>query len=122
MQVGGGPLGSLDILLKANGGTAECVVTSDTGEAVPEAHVILVPDAPRQRQVALYGDCRTQANGKCTIMGITPGEYHAYAFPTEIELDYRDPDALKPFAKYGTAVKLGEAERLRLELQSVPVE
>jgi hypothetical protein len=89
---------------------------------VPDAHVILVPDAPRQRQVALYGDCRTQANGRCIIMGITPSEYHAYAFPTEIEMDYRDPDALKPFAKYGTAVKLGESERLQLGLKSIPVE
>ncbi len=122
IQVGEGPLGSLDIVLKANGGTAECVVTSETGEAVPQARVILVPDAPRQRQVALYGDCRTEANGTCTIMGISPGEYHAYAFPTEIEMDYRDPDALKPLAKYGTAVRLGEGERLHLELKSAPVE
>ena len=122
IHIGEGLPGSLDIILKANGGTAECAVKNETGEALPGAHVILVPDMPRQRQVALYGDCHTQAGGTCTIVGITPGKYHAYAFPTEIEIDYRDADALKPYETYGKAVKLGEGDRLQLELNAVPVE
>ncbi len=122
IHIGEGLPGSLDIILKANGGTAECTVKNETGEAVPDVHVILVPDVPRQRQVALYGDCRTQAGGTCTIVGITPGKYHAYAFPTEIAIDYRDADALKPYETYGKAVKLGEGDRLQLELNAVPVE
>ena len=122
MQVGEEAPGSLDIILKANGGTIEFTVTSDTGEAVRQAQVTLVPDAPRQQQVPLYRHCTTEAKGSCTITGIRPGEYHAFAVPTVIDLDYRDPDALEPFTKYATAARIGEGERLQLGLKSAPSE
>src|SRR5260221_10751173 len=54
--------------------------------------ILVAPDAPRQRQVALFGECRTRADGTCKVLGITPGEYHIYAFPAGTEVDRRDPD------------------------------
>jgi len=122
MQVGEEAPGSLDIILKANGGTIEFTVTSDTGEAVRQAQVTLVPDAPRQRQVSLHRHCITEANGSCTITGIRPGEYHAFALPAVIGINYRDPDALEPFMKYATAARIGEGQRLQLGLKSAPTE
>jgi Carboxypeptidase regulatory-like domain len=120
MQIGEESPGSLEIILKAKGGTMEFTVTSDTGEAVRQAQVILVPGAPRQRQVPLYRQCITEANGSCTITGIRPGEYHAFAFPVVIGIDYRDADALEPFMKYATATRIGEGERLQVGLKSTP--
>jgi Carboxypeptidase regulatory-like domain len=120
MQIGEEAPGSLDIILKANGGTVEFTVTSDTGEAVRQAQVTLVPDAPRQRQVPLYRHCNTGTKGSCTITGIRPGEYHAFAFPVVIGIDYRDADALEPFMKYATATRIGEGERLQVGLKSTP--
>jgi hypothetical protein len=122
LRVGEGPLAPLEIVLKANGGAAECSVTDDRGEPVPNASIMVVPDAPKKRQLALFGECRTKADGTCKITGITPGEYHVYAFPAGTEIDRRDPDAFKPFEKYGEAVKFAEGERKPVNLKTAPIE
>ncbi len=122
LHVGEGPLALLDIVLKANGGTAECVVKDDKGEPVPDASILVAPDTPRHRQAALFGDCRTQADGTCKVLGIAPGEYHVYAFPAGTEIDHRDPDALKPFEKHGEAVKFAEGERKSVNLKIARIE
>jgi hypothetical protein len=122
LRVGEGSVPPLDIVLKANGGAAECTVNDDKGAPVPDASVLLVPDAPRQRQLALFGECQAKADGTCEIVGITPGEYHVYAFPAGTQIDRRDPDALKPFEKYGEAIQLAEGERTQLTLKTAPIE
>jgi len=53
----------------------------------------------------------------CKILGITPGDYHAYALPADIEIDYRDPDSFKALEKFGIAVKLGKGQRQEIELK-----
>ena len=114
--------GSLEIVLRPNGGTLKCSVTDDDGKPVPATNILLVPDPPREHQIALAGNCRTDAEGACSILGITPGDYHAYAFPQSMEIDQRDPTALKPFEKYGKAVTFSEGERRDLPLKAAPVE
>jgi len=113
---------SLDIFLKANGGTLESVVKDDKEKPLPAAQVWLVPDVPKQQQRALFGDCRTDSKGSCRITGITPGEYHAYAFPTDITPDRRDPEALKTLKQYGKPVTFTEGEKHSVELTAAPVE
>ncbi len=122
VHVGEGPVPQLDIVLKANGAAAECTVKDDKGAPVPEASVLLAPDAPRQRQAALFGECRTSADGTCKIVGITPGEYHLYAFPAGTQIDRRDAGALKPFEKYGEAMTFAEGERKQVNLKTAPIE
>jgi hypothetical protein len=122
VRVGEGPLPALEIILKPNGGTAECTVRDNKGEPVPDASILAVPDAPRRRQVALFANCLTRGDGTCKITGITPGEYHVYALPAGTEIDRRDPDALKPFEKYGEAMKVAEGERKPVNLKLAPVE
>ena len=122
VRVGDGSVPPLEIVLKANGGAAECTVKDDKGAPVPNASVLLVPDAPRQRQMALFGECQTKADGACAIVGIAPGEYHVYAFPAGTQIDRRDPDALKPFEKYGEAITLAEGARTQVTLKTAPIE
>jgi hypothetical protein len=122
LQISEGAIGPLEVQLHANGGTVACTVTNDRGEPVPEAAVLLVPDPPRQHQLALNGNCRTNANGTCTISGITPGAYHAYAIPTDTEVDLRDPESLTPFRRHGNPVALNEGERVQLRLTAIPEE
>lgn len=122
LRVGEGPLAPLEIVLKANGGAAECSVTNDKGEPVPGANILVAPDPPRQRQAALFGQCLTKADGTCKILGITPGEYHVYAFPAGTEIDHRDPSALKPFEKYGEAIKFAEGESKPVNLKAAQIE
>ena len=98
------------------------MVKDDHGEPVPGARILVAPDVPRQRQAALFAECRTQANGTCKIQGIRPGEYHVYAFPAGTEIDRRDPEALKPFEKYGEAIKFAEGERKPVTLKAAQIE
>ena len=116
------PPAPLEIRLKANGGTLESEVKDEKASAVPAAQVWLVPDAPKQQQFALYGDCRTDSKSSCRITGITPGKYHAYAFASDIVLDRRDPDAFKAFEKYGKPVEFEEGQKQRIELLAASVE
>ncbi len=81
VHAGEGPLAALKIVLKANGAAVECTAKDENGEPAPGAHVLVLPDAPRRQQAALFGECRTKADGTCKILGITPGEYHVFAFP-----------------------------------------
>lgn len=122
VRVGEAPLTSVEIVLKANGGTAECTVTDENGDAVPGANTLLVPDPPRERQAALFGACLTNAEGKCKISGITPGNYHVYAFPGGFDIDRRDPAAWKPFQKFGQAVVFAEGDRTPVNLKVAPME
>jgi protocatechuate 3,4-dioxygenase beta subunit len=122
VRVGEGTVPAVDIVLKANGGAAEFIVKDEKGVPVSDASVLLAPDAPRERQPALFGECRTKADGACKIVGITPGEYHAYAFPAGTEIDRRDPGALKPFEKYREAMKFAEGERKQVSLKTAPIE
>ena len=70
--------------------------------------------------MALYGECRTDATGACTLTGVTPADYHVFAFASEEERDFRDPDSLKEFEKLGKPVKITEGDRHKVELKAVP--
>jgi hypothetical protein len=122
VNVGEGPLPPLDIVLKPNGGSAECTVKNEEGDPVPDASILIVPDPPRQRQAALFGECRTRTDGTCKVMGITPGEYHVYAFPEGMAIDRHDLEAFKPFEKDAEAVKFAEGERKLVSLKAAPAE
>jgi hypothetical protein len=120
VHVAGEALARLEILLNANGGTVECSVSDLNDEPLPNMQVILIPDPPRQSQMALYSDCRTDATGSCKVTGVAPGEYHGFAFAQEEERDFRDPDILKEFEKFGKPVKIAEGDRHKLELKAIP--
>ncbi len=119
VRVGEAAPAPIEIVLKANGGAADCTVKDEKGNPVPGAQVHLVPDPPKQQQLALQGQCQTNAKGTCTITGITPGEYHVYALVAETQVDFRDPDAVKPFAEHGKGVKFGEGERQAVDLDAI---
>jgi protocatechuate 3,4-dioxygenase beta subunit len=116
-----GVAGDLEILLKGNGGTLNCTVSGDDDQPSAAQHVVLIPDPPRERQLALMGECRTDAKGTCAILGVAPGDYHVYAFPADMEAQ-RDADAMKAFEQYGKAVKIGEGERREVQVKGVPVQ
>jgi hypothetical protein len=56
------------------------------------------------------------------MLGVAPGEYHAFAFARIAAIDIRDPDALKDIEKYGKSVMVSTGERQELQLELVPQE
>lgn len=88
---------SVQIVLRANGGTIETTVRTSKGDPLPEAQVVILPDAPRRGQMVLQGRCITDARGACSARGVAPGDYHVFAFAKEPSLDFRDPESTMPF-------------------------
>src|SRR5882757_8289260 len=98
-------------MLKSNGGVVECMVSDPDHKPLPEAHIVLVPDPPRHFQMALQKNCSTNADGTCTLSGVTPGAYHAFAFGTETDIDFRQTDTLKGIENFGKSIKVDEGEK-----------
>ncbi len=120
VRVGVSPVGLLKVILKSNGGAVHASVKDAAGKPLPDAHVRLVPDAPRRAQVALYGECKTDASGACDLLGAAPGSYRVFAFAEERQIDFRDPAATADIEDLGKAVNLGEGDRQSLELTVAP--
>ena len=119
LHVNGSSNEAIEIALKANGGMVKVVARTPKGEPFPEANVILLPDEPRREQVALHGNCVTDASGVCTLRGIAPGEYHALAVSKDSGVDFRDPNIIKEFDKQTKAVKVAEGDIQNLEIEVV---
>ena len=86
---------------------------------LPDAYVKLVPDSPRRGQMASYADCKTDAGGTCSMLGVAPGSYHAFAFAEERQVDFRDAAATAEIEDSGKAVSIGEGEQQGVELTPV---
>jgi hypothetical protein len=110
----------LKVTLKGNGGTVQASVKDARGKPLPDCYVRLVPDAPRRAQMALYGECKTDASGACGLLGIAPGSYRAFAFAEERQIDFRDPAATADIEDSGKAISIADGERQGIELIPVP--
>src|SRR5712692_10600292 len=122
LEVHGQAAGKLEVVMRDDGGTLECKVVSAKGEPVEGAHVTVVPEEPRRRALALFGEARTDENGQCKITGMAPGAYRAFAFEGKQEIDVRQAEGWKAFEKFGKQVRLEARQRVQLELKVVPPE
>ena len=120
LHVNGPPSEPIEIILKANGGTVEIRVRTPKGEPLPDAQVVLLPDVPRREQVALYATCTADARGLCTLRGVTPGDYHGFAFAKDVNVDFRDPESTTDAEKLARPVKVTEGSHQSFELEVSP--
>lgn len=120
VHVGQQPGGRLKVALKANGGTVQVSVKDSKGKPMPGSNVRLVPDAPRRAQMALYGECKTDASGTCSLVGMAPGNYRAFAFADERQIDFRDSVATTDIEDLGKAINIAEGDHQAVELIPVP--
>jgi hypothetical protein len=120
IHVGMSPVGRIKVVLKANGGAVHAVVRTAEGKPLPDSQVRIVPDDPRRDQMALYGECKTDANGACDLLGVAPGSYQVFAFAEERQIDFRDPAAISDIEGLGKAINVAEGGRQNVELTVVP--
>jgi hypothetical protein len=117
-----GSTGILDIVISPNGGQVEGTVTDPKGQMSPSATVVLVPDAPRREQSALFKTASSDTSGHFSLQGITPGDYKLFAWEDVESGAYQDPEFLKPFESAGESVTIREGGRESRQLKLIPAE
>jgi hypothetical protein len=117
-----GSTGALDIVVSPNGGQVEGTVADPNGQSASGATVVLVPDAPRREQSALFKTASTNTSGHFSIQGITPGDYKLFAWEDVETGAYQDSEFLKPFESAGESVTIREGGRESRQLKLIPAE
>jgi hypothetical protein len=119
LHVGDSAPPPVELVLKANGAEIDCNVLDNKGAPVPEAHVTLLPDPPRRTQNALRAECQTNASGKCTLLGIAPGDYHAFAIARDDSADFSDPSIMEGLEKVGKGITVAQGDRTSMQISVV---
>lgn len=110
---------SLDILISPNGARIGGVVKDDSGNAVSESLVALVPDVTRRQLKYLFKETRADKNGVFSFHGVQPGEYKVFAWRNIESWSYEDPSVLMPYESKGEVVSLEEGGRMTFEVRVI---
>jgi hypothetical protein len=112
-------LGTLEIVVSANGATLQGVVARD-GQPYQGATVALVPDPPNRSQKRLYKSIGSDSNGRFVMQGIAPGDYKVFAWERIDADSWESPDVLEPFEKQGESVHINEGSNNSVQLDLIP--
>jgi hypothetical protein len=121
----------IKLVLSPSGGYIQGLVVDDSGNAIPSAAIVMVPEESRRGITDLFRKSSSDKEGWFRIHGVPPGTYQLFAFD-DVDLNelIGQPELLKRFEDrsvqltveeqndYGTALKIiRAAEELR---SSVP--
>jgi hypothetical protein len=92
--------------------------TAETPEAgeEPSYTVYVVPDFDSTADVVPI-TLRPSSGGMFALSGLTPGPYKVYSFPSPVELEYRNAEALAALPNPAQAVTLEPNATARVELE-----
>ncbi len=111
-----GVSGDLEVVFRY--GAAELdgtVQLPQEASSVPIFNIVLVADEDSRQQQSTMSD----QNGAFTFKGLTPGQYHVYAFEQLNANQLENPAVLKAVEEKGTAVELKENDKKQLELSVI---
>ena len=127
-------LGGIDVLnqgLHITGsvdGTVEMVIASDSGSidgrvegvTAGEATIVLVPDAARRGQRALFKSIKVDPAGGFRFQKVPPGDYKLFAWTEENGGPWLDPEYLRKYEDRATPVHIDPNKKTLLE-RPIPV-
>jgi Carboxypeptidase regulatory-like domain len=121
LNLTGSVAGLLDIALSRSGAELSGVVTDSETHNVPGATVTLVPDKSRLNALYLYQTTVSDQYGGFSFRAIAPGDYSVYAWEVIDGGAYLDPNFLKTYESFGTALTVEEKSRENnLQLKLIP--
>ncbi len=83
----------------------------------PSAHIYCVPMPDSSGQ---FLELSASSDGTFDYQMVAPGTYHVMAFKNQqLELPYRDPDAMKAYDSKGQVVRVSAGEKASVQLQIV---
>jgi hypothetical protein len=124
-------LGGVDVLnqgLRLTGSTdatLEMLIASDSGSiegrAAGSATVVLVPEAARRGQRALFKSMKAGPAGDFRFTKVPPGNYKLFAWAAENGGPWLDPEYLRKYEDRGTPLRIDANQRAVLDRTVIPV-
>jgi hypothetical protein len=107
-EVGREPLAPLQVSLRSGAGTVEGVVRDRSNRPVPNATVVVVPPDARRENRALYKTATSDASGKFTVVGVSPGGYKLFAFEGLAGGEFYNSRFLSKYEVRGTPINVAQ--------------
>jgi 5-hydroxyisourate hydrolase-like protein (transthyretin family) len=98
----------LDIVVSPNVGTIEGMAVDVSGQPVPGAQVVLIPNHNRRRP-ELFRPVAADSTGHFAIPSIAPGEYTLAAWDAIEPFAYFDPELIAQAERQGKPIRLTES-------------
>jgi hypothetical protein len=109
----------LSIMLGADAGQIEGIVTTEKSEPADSATVTLVPMGSH-RSRPFYKTVATDSAGHFTVRGIAPGSYKLFAWDrVDANAVMYDPEFLRPYEALGEAIEVRSSDKKVLELKVI---
>jgi len=112
--------GSLEVVLGSGSGTVNGVVQDGPTKVVSAATVVLVPEAQRRSNRALYFVTNSDASGRFTLRGVAPGDYKIFAWESIPAFAHVNAAFLAKHEDRGKPVYVGQGGTVSAELTVIP--
>jgi len=111
----------LEVVVSANVASIDGVVTDEQSKPSSGVEVICIPEAKRRARRDLYRQVMTDARGRFSLHGLTPGEYQVFALNDDFDEDeITDPEFVRTHESLGQTIQLKEGEHKSVTLKLVP--
>src|SRR6185436_15721855 len=109
----------LEVILGANPGQLTGAVADGTLKPVSGVQAVLIPEQNKGRQ-DLYKTGLTDAEGRFTIRGVTPGDYRVYSWEDIEPFSYFDATILRQYEQQGKLVHIAEGAAESVDVKIIP--
>jgi hypothetical protein len=106
----------LNIAMAKGLGNIDGIVLRDN-KPVAEAMVVLVPQEPG-RNLARFRRDQSDSDGTFTLQSIVPGNYTVVAIDNGWDLEWSNPEVLKPFLASGATVQVEPDGKYRMKVKA----
>lgn len=110
--------GTLDIVLSSTTGKIEGAATDISGQPVPGAQVVLIPNTNRQR-AELFRPVTADSSGRFSIPAVAPGEYTLVAWESLEPFAFFDPTLIRQAESSGKIVRIGESSSQTVNVTAI---
>jgi hypothetical protein len=110
----------IQLVVGSGAGTVEGVVRESPLKGFPGANVVLVPEASRRENLALYFPTTSDASGRFVIRGVPPGDYKLFAWESIPPFAYQNSAFMARHEERGWVVHVGQGGTSNSEVTIIP--
>ena len=118
-DLSGDPPGELVLELRRGGGQIQGAVTDQQGNAMGQAHVVLVPGQPFRGDQEAYKTVYPDQSGRFTIRRIRPGAYRLFAFTMIPHRAWMNDRFMAPYWNRGVVINVDRNEEVEQGLVAI---